>query len=138
MPFRTPVLIKPVAPGLFGSGGLAAANILTFRDGTQTSSNVLRTGPTGAHELIPIDLGPPEQQVYLILYGTGIRHHTGTVMARIGTETVAAAYAGAQGTFAGQDQINIALPKSLKGAGIVDVVLIVDGQTTNAVKIHIQ
>jgi len=51
---------------------------------------------------------------------------------------VTAAYAGAQGTFAGQDQINIEIPRSLRGAGIVDVVLNVDGQVTNVVKIHIQ
>ncbi len=88
--------------------------------------------------LLPIDLGFNDQQVFLILYGTGIRNHAGPVTATVGTTKLAVAYAGTQGTFAGEDQINILLPQTLRGAGIVDVTLTVDGQTTNAVKIHIQ
>jgi uncharacterized protein (TIGR03437 family) len=136
--FRASVLISAVSPGLFGSGGLAAANIIVFRDGAQTATNTLRAGSGGSLELTPIDLGPDDQQVFLILYGTGIRHHADAVTARIGAATIEAAYAGPQGTFAGQDQINIELPRALRGAGIVDIVLSVNGQTTNTVKIHIQ
>jgi uncharacterized protein (TIGR03437 family) len=87
---------------------------------------------------VPIDLGAPDQQVYLILYGTGIRNHADPVTVMIGTATLTAAYAGEQGTFAGEDQINVLLPQSLRGAGLVDVTLTVDGQVTNAVKIQIQ
>ncbi len=76
--------------------------------------------------------------MFLILYGTGIRHHAGAVTAKIGSMTVEAAFAGPQGTFAGQDQINIELPRTLRGVGAVDVALSVDGQTTNTVRIHIQ
>jgi uncharacterized protein (TIGR03437 family) len=137
-PFQTQVLVKPTAPGLFGAGGLAAANVVTFRDGAQITTNTLRVNATGAIEPAPIDLGPDDQQVFLILYGTGIRHNAGPVTARVGSETIIAAFAGAQGTFAGQDQINIELPKTLRGVGVVDVALTVDGQATNAVKIHIQ
>ena len=137
-PFRAPVLIKTVSPGLFGASGLAAANVVTLRNGMQTTTNVLRVGSSGTLELNPIDLGADDQQVFLILYGTGIRHHEGPVAARIGTAVATAAFAGPQGTFAGQDQINVELPRTLRGAGVVDVVLTVDGQTTNAVKIHVQ
>jgi uncharacterized protein (TIGR03437 family) len=76
--------------------------------------------------------------VFLVLYGTGIRHHGGPITAKVGSTTIEAAYAGPQGTFAGQDQVNLELPRSLRGAGIVDVTISVDGQTTNTVKIHIQ
>lgn len=132
--FRSPLLITTVSPGLFGAGGLAAANVLTIKDGVRSTSNVIGSG--GA--LVPIDLGSEDQQVYLILYGTGIRYHTNPVTAMLGTATATAAYAGPQGEFAGEDQINILLPRSLKGAGVIGVTLNVDGQTSNTVKIQVQ
>lgn len=135
---RSEILVRGVAPGLFGVNGFAAANVISYQDGGQTVANAVRVTAAGAVELNPIDLGPDGRQVFLILYGTGIRAHAADVTARIGNTTVTAAYAGAQGTFAGQDQINIEIPRSLRGAGIVDVVLNVDGQVTNVVKIHIQ
>ncbi len=137
-PFRASVLVKGVSPGLFGSAGLAAANVITFTGNTQSAADTIRVGGSGNLELIPIDLGTDDQQVFLILYGTGIRHHATPVTARIGTAVFTSEYAGPQGTFAGQDQINVQLPKTLRGAGIVDVSLLVDGQATNAVKIHIR
>ncbi|HYI97598.1 MAG TPA: hypothetical protein VEX68_28930 [Bryobacteraceae bacterium] len=141
-PFRSAVLINAVAPGLFGVGGLAAANVVTFRGGEQSATNTIRGGAGGNLELVPIDLGPEDQHVFLILYGTGIRHHAGavtaTVASRFGSATIEAAFAGPQGTFAGQDQINVELPRALRGAGVIDVSLSVDGRTTNIVKIHIQ
>jgi uncharacterized protein (TIGR03437 family) len=125
---------------LFGTAGLAAANVVTYgADGSQTAANTLRVAEAGGGlEAVPIDVGGDDQKVFLILYGTGIRHHTGPVTAKMGVVTVQAAYAGPQGTFAGQDQINIEIPRSLRGAGMVDVILTVDGQTTNPVKILIR
>lgn len=137
-PFRSEILVRAVAPGLFGVNGFAAANVISYNNGGQTVSDAVRVSAAGAVELNPIDLGTDGRQVFLILYGTGIRAHAADVTARIGNATVTAAYAGAQGTFAGEDQINIEIPLSLRGAGIVDVVLNVDGQVTNVVKIHIQ
>jgi uncharacterized protein (TIGR03437 family) len=136
--FRTPVQIATVSPGLFAVGGFAAANVLTVRDGEQAFSNSVRAGSSGELEPAPIDIGGGDQQVFLILYGTGIRNHATPVTATIGTMALPVAYAGQQGTFAGEDQINVLLPASLRGAGIVDVSLTVDGQTTNTVKIRIQ
>ncbi|MDQ6699629.1 MAG: hypothetical protein M3Z36_05530 [Acidobacteriota bacterium] len=136
--FRAPVQITRVSPGLFGTGGLAAANVIVSRDGVQNATNVLKADAAGNVSLVPIDLGPADQQVVLILYGTGIGNHVNPVTATIGAVTVTATYAGAQGTFPGEDQINILLPQTLRGAGIVDVTLTVDGQTTNPVKIQIQ
>jgi uncharacterized protein (TIGR03437 family) len=138
--FQSQVLVRAVAPGLFGASGLAAANVVTYgADGSQRAADTLRAaGAGGGLEAVPIDLGGDDQKVFLILYGTGIRHHTGPVMAKIGGVTLQAAYAGPQGTFEGQDQINIELARSLRGTGMVDVILSVDGQTTNPVKILIQ
>jgi uncharacterized protein (TIGR03437 family) len=47
-------------------------------------------------------------------------------------------YAGAQGAFAGLDQVNVRLSRNLAGRGLVDVSLIVDGKMANTVKIHMK
>jgi uncharacterized protein (TIGR03437 family) len=44
----------------------------------------------------------------------------------------------AQGSFAGLDQVNVLLPRSLAGSGTVSLVLTASGQFTNAVNISIQ
>jgi uncharacterized protein (TIGR03437 family) len=49
-----------------------------------------------------------------------------------------AAYAGAQGGYAGLDQVNVQLPASLAGSGVVNVNLTVDGQTSNTLQVQIQ
>jgi uncharacterized protein (TIGR03437 family) len=136
-PYQEPVRIEAVSPGLFNIGGLAAANVLTVRDGVQTVTNAVQLAADGNLMPLPIDLGPPDQQVFLVLYGTGIRNHANPVTATVGAMAITAAYAGEQGAFAGEDQINILLPQTLKGAGLVDVTLTVDGQTTNVVRIHV-
>jgi uncharacterized protein (TIGR03437 family) len=73
--------------------------------------------------------------VVLELYGTGIRGHSAAVTCRIGSATLPVDYAGPQGVYFGLDQVNVALPKSLRGSGTVTVSLTVDGQTTNPVSL---
>ena len=60
------------------------------------------------------------------------------VTCMIGATNVTVLAAGAQGQFAGLDQVNVQLPASLKGAGTVNVVFTVNGQTANPVTISIQ
>ena len=92
----------------------------------------------------PIDLGPDlgsnSDQVFLVLYGTGFRFRSSlaNVTARIGGEVATVHFAGAQGDFAGLDQVNIQIPRSLIGRGEVSLVLTVDGLQANIVKIHIK
>ena len=71
----------------------------------------------------------------LELYGIGIRGQCGTVTCKIGSTKLPVDYAGPQGVFVGLDQVNVPLPKSLRGAGNVTVLLTVDGQTANAVSL---
>jgi uncharacterized protein (TIGR03437 family) len=52
-------------------------------------------------------------------------------------EEVAPMFSGAQGTFAGLDQINIAIPPSLAGAGNVVIRVEAAGQSSNTVQIVI-
>jgi len=138
--------IAAVAPGLFsidGSGpGVAAAQaVRTSAGGTETSVTVFQCGgAAGTCVAVPIDLGPPTDTVTLVLYGTGIRgfSNIANVTASIGTGSAPVLSAGPQGTFAGLDQVNVQLPRTLIGSGKVNVVLTVDGQTSNTVTINVQ
>ncbi|NOT62150.1 MAG: hypothetical protein HOP19_18205, partial [Acidobacteria bacterium] len=88
----------------------------------------------------PIDLGPSNEAVYLILYGTGLRNNGGlnNVVAKLGNADAQVLFAGALAGFAGLDQVNVWIPKSLAGAGEIDVVLTVGGKTANTVKVNIK
>ena len=47
-------------------------------------------------------------------------------------------YAGAQGAYPGLDQVNVQIPGSLRGIGEADLILTVDGQAANTVRINIR
>jgi uncharacterized protein (TIGR03437 family) len=78
-----------------------------------------------------------DRPLYLSLYGTGIRGGS-AITVSIGGTAVPVTYAGAQGEFAGLDQINVRLSGSLRGKGEADLVLTVDGATANTVRIGIR
>ena len=129
--------IAAVAPGLYTADqtgkGVAAAVVFTrHANGTTGIVSTFQCSSSGC-VAVPIDLGLDSDEVTLELYGTGIRNHSGTVTARIGSTTIPASYAGPQLTYVGLDQVNVDLPKSLRGAGTVNVVLTVDGQAANTV-----
>ena len=130
--------IAAVAPGVFNAGGLAVGSTLTVHDGKQTPGNLVEPDASGVLQPVPIDVGTGSDQVFLILYGTGIRNHSQPVTAMIATTPAPVAFAAAQGTFVDEDQINVLVPQSLRGAGRVNLVLTVDGQTANPVAIQIQ
>jgi uncharacterized protein (TIGR03437 family) len=77
--------------------------------------------------------------VYLSLYGTGIRNRNSLagVQVTIHGIGVPVLYAGPQQT-EGLDQVNVLLTLNLRGSGQSNVVLSVDGQTSNTVTIDIQ
>lgn len=138
--------VEPVAPGLFsasGTGrGLAAAVIFRRRANGQESFEPVARFDAAAGEFVPvpIELGPAGDQVFLLLFGTGIRFRSslGAVGFNIGGLTGTPSYAGVQGDFVGLDQVNIPLPRSLAGRGAVNVSLTVDGRTSNTVTVNIR
>jgi uncharacterized protein (TIGR03437 family) len=142
----TTTRINPVAPGLFtanASGqGLAAAVALRVKaDGTQSFEPISQFDPVqGQLVATPIDLGPESDQVFLILYGTGIRFRSSlaAVNARIGGTDASVTFAGALQDFVGLEQINVRLPRTLIGRGAVDVVLSADGKSANTVRVSIK
>ncbi len=137
------ITIGPIAPGLFtvdASARMPAAQVvIAAQDGSQTFQLAANCGTTGTCSLLPIPLDP-STQVYLILYGTGIRGRTSLtgVSLTIGGVPAAVSYAGSQGGFPGLDQINVLIPASLAGRGRVEVQVTVDGRLANAVDVMIQ
>jgi len=143
------VWIDNAAPGLFSADssgqGLPAAVALRVRqDGSFGFEPVAGFDGLGRPFAIPIDLGPDlgerSDQVFLILFGSGFRRRTSLekVSLQIGGVNLPAMYAGAQGDFIGQDQVNVRLPRLLAGSGNVPVTLIVNGQLSNQVSVTIR
>jgi len=131
------VQVAKVAPGIFASSGIAAAEILRVQaDGSQNIEFVVQADASGNIIPLPIDFGAATDHLYLLLFGTGIRGNSGLagVTLSIGNTNVPVAYAGDQRGFAGLDQINTAeLPRSLAGSGQVNVALTIDGKAATPV-----
>jgi uncharacterized protein (TIGR03437 family) len=104
----------------------------------QSAVAVFQCGTAPPCTATPIVLGV-DTPVYLSLYGTGIRNRSSLagVTVTIDGISVPVLYAGPQQT-EGLDQVNVLLILSLRGGGLSNVVLSVDGQTSNAVTIDIQ
>ena len=68
--------VVQIAPSLFtvNTSGLAAGYITRVSAGNVQTFEPIFTVRIQASFPVPIDLGPPTDQVYLILFGTGIRH----------------------------------------------------------------
>ncbi|MDQ3009256.1 MAG: PQQ-dependent sugar dehydrogenase [Acidobacteriota bacterium] len=143
---RGTVQVSPIAPGLFtlnATGrGLPAAVVDRIKaSGTRTTEAIGQFDPVQNQFVpVPIDLGALDDQVFLVLFGTGFRFRSAlsAATATIGGTNAEVTFAGPQGGFVGLDQANIRIPRSLAGRGEVDVVLTVDGQASNAVRISLK
>jgi uncharacterized protein (TIGR03437 family) len=132
-----------IAPGLFTATadgkGLAAAVVQRMKaDGSWHYEPVARFDPIQNKIVpIPIDLTPVNEQVFLLLFGTGLRRNPQAMVdATIGGQTVEVVYAGAQREYAGLDQVTLALPRELQGKGEVTVELMVDDHKVNPVVVY--
>jgi uncharacterized protein (TIGR03437 family) len=137
----TTATVAKIAPSIFtadgtGSGVAAAFAIQVSPDGTQIAKLIFQCTTAGCTS-VPIDLSLP---TVLTLYGTGVRFRSSlpTVTATIGSTSAPVLYAGAQGFFAGLDQVNVQVPASLSGAGETTLVVTVDGQAANTVRLSIK
>lgn len=135
--------IATVAPSLFSANSsgrdVASALALRVRQGVQSYEPVAVWDAAQQRMVpVPIDLGPDGDQVFLILFGTGLRFHNNPATGSIGGTSVDVLYAGAQGGFAGLDQINVRLPRTLARRGTVDIALTLDNRAANPVTVNIR
>jgi uncharacterized protein (TIGR03437 family) len=134
------IQVGSVSPGLFelNASGLAAAWVLPFVSGVGQNPQAVYQLSSNNVVPLPISLGPPSEEVYLELFGTGIRNAT-NVTVTVGGAGVPVLYSGAAPGFAGEDQVNIGpLPQSLAGQASVNILLTADGQAANTVNVTIQ
>jgi uncharacterized protein (TIGR03437 family) len=140
------VQIKAVQPGIFtanqdGSGVPSAYAVVAKPDGSQTTQAVYEC-PGGAYRCsaIPVDIGGAGDTAVLILYGTGVRNRASLagVSASIGGLPAQVTYAEAGGGSPGLDQINVRIPATLAGRGLVEVVITIDGVAANPVTVWIR
>ena len=141
--YSVAVTVASVSPGLFtanstGKGAAAAQTIRVHPDGSQDPPQTVAAYDSVAQTWspAPIDVSSPGDSLFLILYGTGIRHGTSSLTVTIGGQTLAPLYTGAQGTFPGLDQVNVQLPASLAGSGLVTVTVMIDGQSSNPATLY--
>jgi len=138
--------VVTTAPALFaangnGQGPAAAVVLRVNPDGTQIYEPVVDyDAGQGAFVTRPIDLGPDGDQVFLILYGTGIHASGGqaNVRATVGDLDAEVLFAGGQGQLVGLDQVNLRLPAALAGSGEVRVKLSINDRQANEVVVRIK
>ena len=130
--------IEAVSPGLFSadaSGQGVAAAVFQRADADGTIASGLIYDPNTL-EPIALDFGPEGAQLYISLFGTGMRNFSGEAKATIDGVDVGVAGPVAQPQFEGLDQINLGpIPAELEGRGEVDIVVTVDGKQANVVTV---
>lgn len=139
--------IAHVMPGLFAANsngmGVAAAVALRVKtDGSQVYE-LVSSYDAAQQRFVPLSLslGPEGEQLYLILFGTGVRNFSSlaNAQARIGGVITEVAYIGPVEGLIGLDQINLGpLPRNLAGRGEVSIAVQVDGQTANVVTVSLR
>jgi uncharacterized protein (TIGR03437 family) len=117
------------------SDGLAWGSILRVRDGSQTYEHEFLTDANGNNTMVPVDLGPAGDIVYLVLDATGMEK-AGTVTAKIGGVNATVASFGAD-IYPGVQIVKMQIPRELAGAGKVSVVVTADNKPSSPVYIWI-
>lgn len=140
------ISILNVSPSLFSANAngreVAAAVLLRVKgDGTQIFEGIA-TFDQAQNKFVakPVVFGDASEQLFLLLFGTGVRGRSslGNVAVKIGTVDHTVDYAGPQNDFVGLDQINIKLSRNLIGAGEVPIALTIDGRAANQLTIRFQ
>lgn len=139
------VTVATVAPSLFSANSsgrdVAAAYLIRLRGQEQLPEEVIEFS-SSLQRFIPrpIDLGPESDRVILVFYGTGIRGRTAlsAVTVRMGDVDIRPEFAGPHSRFAGLDQVNVEIPRALRGRGTVNLSVLVDGLTSNQLTVDIK
>ncbi|MFN0085582.1 MAG: heme-binding protein [Blastocatellia bacterium] len=127
------LLIEKSSPALFTAAyngrGLPVA--LTTFDGASFEPVINPDGTPRA-----VSCGTMWRPNYLLLFGTGLRGGA-DLRVRVGGVEVAPVYSGAQGAFAGLDQINVMIPPGAAG-GVNEITIITDNRASNPVQLLMQ
>ncbi len=126
---RGTINLASVSPSLFTSNasGTGAPAAVVTKDGVNFSAVGNADGSSNL-----LDIGD-----YLVLFGTGLRKASASsVRITIGGRDAPAQFVGAQGGYAGLDQINTQIPAGV--TGLVDVTVSINGKLANTVKLRVR
>jgi len=138
------VLVTPTAPGMFSANsdgqGIAAGYIQRVKsDGTVTDPELIFQYDASQGKRVAVPISFNGDKVILEMFGTGFDTATRSdAQVMVGSGFVTVDYAGIQGTYVGEDQINVELPNSLAGAGEVTVQVWIQGIPANPVTVTFQ
>lgn len=130
------VTVENVSPAIFTTAanglGVAVAQVTANGSTYQPTANADGTAR-------PVSVGTAATPNYLVLYTTGTRRRSSlsAVRVTVGGVNAAVTYLGANPRFSGLDQLNAKLPLEIRGRGMVDVVVTVDGRVSNVAKLNI-
>ncbi len=131
------IQIVDVSPGIFSAAsngmGVAAAVYLLSGPGEARIDGLTFDANLAP---VPLEFGAEGAELYVFLFGTGLRNFSGEVTVTVDGMPVPFNGPVAQGEFDGLDQINIGpLPRSLAGRGEVQIVITIDGKQANVVTV---
>jgi len=143
----TTLEIRRVAPSLYtvccGEEGASidddfyfpAGHLVRIRDGVRKVEALFKKDAAGRIVPVPIDTCPDTDELFLEIFGTGLRFRStlSDVIGAIAGTAVPVEYVGPQSEFPGLDQINLRIPRNVakslcnRGGGSASVGLAVDG-----------
>jgi len=128
---RGKVNVSANIPAIFTTlgNGAGAPTALASKDGQ--NFDILLGNPDGSP--VAIDAGD-----YVALFGTGMRFASTPMKITLGGMEIDPLFFGPQGFYESLDQVNLRVPQPLAGKGDVDLVLSLDGKTSNIVKLRIK
>ena len=139
--------IKKVSHGIFTANadgaGVPAGAVVRVKPGDVQIFEPIAQFDEAAQRYVPlsIDLGPDDEFLVLVLFGTGwrnVRPESASEVAAVGdgfTTTCPIEYIGKQPTLDGLDQCNVRLPRALIGKGDVELRFSINGFTANTVRL---
>ena len=137
--------VTAVAPGLFsanldGTGPAWAFAIRVDSSGAQSTAPLADfDASAGSRVSVPLNLGPEGDQVYLQMFGTGIRGWESELSCTVGGANVEIYSLAPRPDSPGVDQIILGpLPRELAGSDEVEVILVADGRSSNSVTLSIE
>ncbi|MGH9842871.1 MAG: CAP domain-containing protein [Blastocatellia bacterium] len=130
------VTVENVSPAIFttSANGLGVAVAQTTSNGTSYQPTANADGTARS-----ISVGTAALPNYLVLYTTGTRRRSSlsAVRVTIGGVDAQVTYLGPNPRFTGLDQLNAKMPLEVRGRGLVDVVVTVDGRVSNVAKLSV-
>ncbi len=115
-----PIEVRPAAPGIFSANangqGVPAALALRAKGAAQTFETVGLAGPQGFQPK-PLQFGAEDEQLVLILFLTGARcgGNCANLRVALAGQELTPLFVGPVPGLAGLDQINLELPRTLRG-----------------------